>query len=139
MTEEVSNYIVLVYGRGVLQACIAKGTLEDVTRSAEGCLLSGFEVHVYSLKLTTSGGRPSYLPDGINPLQREFCMWDASDEVHDLCNSIVMHMDEHTEGMAKRYLAQAIEELTSALGRLEEVESVREPQFGGGESSATGS
>lgn len=142
MTDQASaevNFIVSLHGRGLHQVCIAKGTLEDVTQRAEACLLAGFEVAVYSLKLNTTDGRPPYLPVGINPLQREFVMWDAVDEVHDLTNGIIMHMDEHTEGMARRYLQQAIDELTSALEKLEAVPTSNEPTFGQGESPTTGS
>jgi len=116
-TQEVSNYIVVIHGRGVLQTCLTKGTLEDVCERAEACLLSGFEVHVYSLKLNTSG-RPSYLPESISPLQQEFHMWDAADEFSDLVNSIVMTCDSHTVGMSKRYIQQCIEQLNDELAKL---------------------
>lgn len=128
-TNAPANYIVVVNGRGVLQTCIAKGTLEEVTQLAETTLLSGFEVHVYSLRLATPHGRPSYLPEGVNPLACEFNMWDAEDEFHDLTNSIVMNLDEHTEGMAKRYLQQCIEQLQEELRKLEPEHIVTEPMF----------
>jgi hypothetical protein len=138
---QVTNFIVVVNGRGVLQTCIAKGTLDDVTRLADLVLLSGFEVHIYSLRLATPNGRPSYLPEGINPLACEFACWDASDEIHDLTNSIVMHMDEHTEAAAARYLQQAIDQLTEELGKLQrssEHIATSEPTFGGAEGTTTG-
>jgi hypothetical protein len=139
-TSQQSNFIVVIHGRGVLQTCIAKGTLEEVTQKAEGCLLSGFEVHVYSLKLTTSG-RPTYLPEGINPLQQEFNMWDASDEFHDLTTSILNNCEEHTSGMAKRYLQQVIDKLQEEMTLLNEdanVHSPRAPSFAASDDTTTG-
>jgi hypothetical protein len=122
MTEtpsQASNFIVVVHGRGVLQTCIAKGTLEEVTERAEAVLLSGFEIHVYSLKLATSN-RPSYLVAGIDPLQQEFNMWDAEDEFKDLAQSIVNNSEEHTKGMAQKYIRQCIDDLTEELNKLAE-------------------
>jgi len=141
VTDEVSNFIVVVNGRGVLQTCITKGTLEQVTEKAESILLSGFEVHIYSLKLATPNGRPTYLPDGVNPLACEWAMWDAVEEIRDLTDSIVMRMEEHTEGMARRYLQQAIDQLQEELGKLQAqpVEQATEPTFDGAADKATGS
>lgn len=139
MTSEVSNFIVVIHGRGVLHTCLAKGTEEDVKQKAEGCLLSGFEVHLYSLKLATNS-RPSYLPEGVNPLQQEFHLWDAQEEFEELTSNITMHLDEHTIGMSKRYIQQCIEQLQEELAKLEpeSSERVEEPTFGGPENPTTG-
>lgn len=135
-----TNFIIVVNGRGVLQTCIAKGTLESVTQMAEAVLLSGFEVHVYSLKLATPNGRPTYLPEGINPLACEFAMWDAQEEFQDLTNSILMHLDEHTEGMAVRYLQQCIDHLTEERAKLAEGSEhiASEPTFDAPNEQTTG-
>jgi len=137
---EVSNYIVVIHGRGVLHACIAKGTLEQVTEKAEGCLLSGFEVHMYSLKLAEHTTHLTYLPSGINLLREEFHMWDAAEEITDMVNGIKMHMDSHTTGMSKIYLQQAIEELQAELDKISAGPGtqVSEPTFDAPESKATG-
>ena len=136
----------VVHGRGVLKTCLAKGTLEQVSQRAEACLLSGFEVHLYSLKLETNN-RPAFLPEGITPLQQEFNLWDASDEFRDLTNSITMHTDEHTSGMAVRYLQQCIEQLQDEIRNLLPVgdggasggTQADGPSFASGESPSTGS
>lgn len=117
MTDEIASYIVVVHGRGALKTCLAKGTLVQVTERAEACLLAGFEVHVYSLKAETCG-RPAYLPEGLTVLQQEFNMWDAEDEFKDLTSSIINHLDEHTEGMARRYLEQCIAQLGEEMRKL---------------------
>jgi hypothetical protein len=140
MTQEVASYIVVLHGRGLLKTCLAKGTLDDVLKKADACLLSGFEVHVYSLKLETNN-RPAYLPEGVTPLQREFHAWDAADEFQDLTNSIVMHCDEHTVGMSKRYLQQSIDQLTEELNKLPnengEPSISSEPSFPAGDTTGS--
>lgn len=125
--EQASNYVVVVHGRGVLHVALAKGTLEEVTERAEGCLLSGFEVHVYSLKLDDVTRSLTYLPAGLSLLKQEWHMWDAGEEVKDLTDSIINHMDEHTAGMARRYLTQAIGQLQEELVKLEP--QTPDPQF----------
>jgi hypothetical protein len=142
MTDQTpNNFIVVIHGRGVLHTCIAKGTLEEVTEKAEACLLSGFEVHVYALKLDPTVSHLTYLPTGVDLLQRVFHMWDAKDEVSELVSNIMIHMDEHTEGMAKRYVQQAIDELTEQLQTLNagSETQVHEPSFDQPESTTTGS
>jgi predicted ATPase len=140
VSDEISNYIVVIHGRGVLKTCLTKGTHEQVIQRAEACLLSGFEVHLYSLKLETCN-RPSYLPEGVTPLQQEFNLWDATDEFKDLTNSITMHCDEHTANMSKKYLQQCVDQLQEEI-RLLEPEVPTEPTgpaFPSAESTSTGS
>lgn len=142
-TQEVSNYIIVVHGRGVLKTCLTKGTHDQVLQRAEACLLSGFEVHLYSLKLETSN-RPAYLPEGVTPLQSEFNLWDAAEEFKDLTNSITMHCDEHTAGMSLRYLRQCVEQLEEEIRLLTPSEGSEHstdqgPTFHSPEGSTTGS
>jgi hypothetical protein len=108
---------VVIHGRGKLYACLAKGTLEEVAERCESECQMGFEVHIYSLKAATSD-RPSTIVAGLTPLQQEWQLWDAKEEFHDLCNSIIMNTEEHTLTGSLTYLRQCIAELQEQEGKV---------------------
>lgn len=118
-SNPASNFIVVLHGRGALYACLARGTLAEVAELCQEECNMGFEVHIYSLKATTSG-RPSTVVQGLTPLQQEWQLWDAEEEFKDLTNSIINHCDEHTLAGSKRYLEQCIRQLQEQLGLVHE-------------------